>query len=62
MAPSLSIPLGQLEERLAEVPTDADLVVFCRVGSRSARAVERLQHFGYRRVFNLEGGLEKWHE
>jgi adenylyltransferase/sulfurtransferase len=59
---SLSIPLGQLEARYGELPTGVDLVVFCRVGERSARAVSLLRKVGFERAFNLEGGLAKWSE
>lgn len=55
---SRSIPLGQLGTRFNELPTDVELVVFCRVGERSARAVEQLRRLGFHRAVNLEGGLE----
>jgi adenylyltransferase/sulfurtransferase len=58
LANSLSIPLGQLGTRFGELPTDQDLVVFCRVGERSARAVEQLRRLGFHRAMNLAGGLE----
>lgn len=57
---ALTIPLGQLEERFHELPMDVDLVVFCRVGERSARAVALLRRLGLSRTFNLAGGLERW--
>jgi adenylyltransferase/sulfurtransferase len=51
------IPLGQLPQRLEEVPRDADVVVTCRSGGRSARAVAFLRQQGFTRVKNLAGGM-----
>ncbi len=59
---SRSIPLGQLEARFGELPTDVDLVVFCRVGERSARAVALLRRVGFERAVNLTGGIAAWDE
>ena len=54
------IPLRELPLRLDEVPRDADVVVHCKVGARSATAVEILRNRGYTRVRNLEGGILAW--
>ncbi len=54
------IPLGQLPQRFAEVPKDRDVVVHCKMGGRSAQAVEFLQSKGYTRVKNLAGGILRW--
>lgn len=54
------VPMGQLPARLAEVPTDQEVVVVCRVGGRSARVVEFLLHQGWHDVSNLEGGMRDW--
>ena len=56
---SQHIPMGQLLGRLGEVPTDRDVVVVCRVGSRSAQVTAYLGQHGYD-VLNLDGGLEAW--
>jgi rhodanese-related sulfurtransferase len=55
---SVHIPLMQLADRFAEVPTGQTLVV-CRVGSRSARATAYLVRQGVDAV-NLAGGLAAW--
>ncbi len=60
IAGSLSIPLGELAARYNELPGAKDVVVYCKVGERSARAVEYLQGVGFERVFNLAGGIERW--
>jgi adenylyltransferase/sulfurtransferase len=54
------IPLRELPLRLDEVPRDADVVVHCKMGARSATAVEILRDRGYTRVRNLEGGILAW--
>lgn len=57
---ALTIPLGELSERVGEVPTNKTVVVFCKVGERSLSAVTTLVQLGFTRVFNLEGGIEQW--
>jgi len=54
------IPLGQIAERYAEVPTDRPVVVHCKLGGRSAQAVELLQSKGYDKVKNMAGGILGW--
>ncbi len=60
IAGSTVIPLGDLPNRLAEVPRDRDIVVQCKVGGRSAKAVGILQAAGYDRAVNLTGGILAW--
>jgi rhodanese-related sulfurtransferase len=57
---SVLIPLGQLPERLAELPTDRTIVVHCHHGGRSARATAFLREHGYGKAFNLTGGIHGW--
>jgi adenylyltransferase/sulfurtransferase len=54
------IPLGDLPGRLSELDSARDLVVHCRTGIRSAKAVEMLQRAGFRKVWNLKGGIDAW--
>lgn len=56
------IPLGDLSDRLAELSSDAEVVVYCRGGGRSARAQRTLTEAGFSRVVNLEGGIQAWRE
>jgi rhodanese-related sulfurtransferase len=53
------VPLGQLVARLDEVPADAEVVVVCRSGGRSAQATAYLNQVG-RRAVNLVGGMQAW--
>ena len=54
------IPLGQLAGKLSELDTAEDLVLFCKSGARSARALELLVGAGFRKVKNLKGGINAW--
>ena len=55
-----NVPLDQLATRLAEVPKDKDVVVYCRTGRRSAQAADVLAANGYQRVSLLEGDMQAW--
>jgi len=54
------IPLQDLPDRLGELDSAADLVVFCHHGPRSAQAVRFLRQIGFARARNLAGGIEAW--
>jgi rhodanese-related sulfurtransferase len=54
------IPMRQIPARLAEVPTVGELVVVCRVGSRSAQVTAYLVAQGWENVANLDGGMYAW--
>jgi rhodanese-related sulfurtransferase len=54
------LPMMEVPARAAEIPDDRDVVVVCRVGSRSARVVAYLRQRGYGNVYNLDGGLFAW--
>ena len=56
------IPLGQLASRLHELDSAREMVVFCKSGTRSARALELLAGAGFRKVKNLRGGINAWAE
>jgi adenylyltransferase/sulfurtransferase len=57
---AVNIPLGQLAARLSELDSAEEMVVFCKSGSRSARALELLVSAGFRKVKNLKGGINAW--
>ena len=54
------IPLGTLPDALAALDSTRETVVICRTGARSGRAVKQLQAAGFRRVWNLAGGIHRW--
>jgi sulfur-carrier protein adenylyltransferase/sulfurtransferase len=57
---AVNIPLGQLAGRLAELNSADDMVVFCKGGTRSTRALELLASAGFKKVKNLKGGINAW--
>ncbi len=57
---SLHIPMGEISGRLAELDPDAETVVVCHHGIRSAQVAAYLAYAGFRRVLNLSGGAEAW--
>jgi len=54
------IPLGDLGQRMDELPRGKETVVLCKSGVRSAHAVELLQKNGFEKAFNLDGGIDAW--
>lgn len=54
------IPIDQFVKRLAEVPRDRPVLVYCAVGSRSAQVVNYLARQGYPEIYNLYGGIYAW--
>ena len=54
------IPIDQFAKRLAEVPKDRPVLVYCAVGSRSAQVVSYLARQGYPEIYNLYGGIYAW--
>ncbi len=56
---SYLIPIQELPARIGELPRDRDIVVYCRIGNRSAYACMYLARLGYR-VRNLDGGISVW--
>jgi rhodanese-related sulfurtransferase/rubrerythrin len=54
------LPLGELQERLAEVPRDKPILVYCRSGKRSAAASSLIAASGHPEVTNMLGGITAW--
>jgi molybdopterin/thiamine biosynthesis adenylyltransferase/rhodanese-related sulfurtransferase len=54
------IPLGQLAARMSELDSAEEIVLFCKAGTRSARALELLASAGFRKMKNLKGGINAW--
>ncbi len=53
------LPVQELSFRVGELPKDREIVVYCRIGNRSAFAAAYLARLGYT-VRNLEGGILSW--
>jgi adenylyltransferase/sulfurtransferase len=54
------IPLGELPARLSELDSADEIVLHCKVGGRSAKALRILQEAGFRKLNNLQGGITAW--
>jgi molybdopterin/thiamine biosynthesis adenylyltransferase/rhodanese-related sulfurtransferase len=54
------IPLGDLSRRVNELDSSREIVAHCRSGKRSAEAVEFLRSAGFRKIWNLKGGILAW--
>ncbi len=56
------IPLNEVAQRSSEISDykDRDVVVHCKMGVRSAQAIEILKGQGFRNLKNLEGGIDQW--
>ncbi len=56
------IPLNDLPKRVGELDASREIVVHCKMGGRSAKAVDFLKQNGFARVHNLAGGINAWSE
>ena len=54
------LPMMEVPARMAEVPTDVEVVVVCRSGGRSGQVVSYLMGNGWDNVRNLDGGMQSW--
>jgi rhodanese-related sulfurtransferase len=53
-------PLGELKDRLSELPSDKEIVVVCRSGNRSAVGRDILLEAGFDQVTSMAGGMNQW--
>ena len=56
------IPMGEIIDRLNEIPTDQEVIVTCRTGNRSAQIADLLREQGFTNIHNMEGGIVAWEE
>jgi sulfur-carrier protein adenylyltransferase/sulfurtransferase len=57
---SVLIPLGQVGSRMHELNTSDEIIVHCKMGGRSAKAVKQLREAGFKKIKNLTGGIDRW--
>jgi rhodanese-related sulfurtransferase/TusA-related sulfurtransferase len=57
---AISIPLGELEQRIDELSKEAEIYVVCRTGSRSDLAAQTLTEKGFTKVINVIPGMSQW--
>ncbi len=55
-----SIPLGSMATRMAELDDTEEIVLLCRTGKRSTRALHILTGAGFQKIMNLKGGINAW--
>jgi rhodanese-related sulfurtransferase len=58
----LTIPLGDLENQLSNLPKDKQIIFACQGGGRSQQAFELAKANGFKNVANMEGGMNSWSE
>ena len=56
------IPVGDLAKRVSELDSSREIVAHCKMGGRSAKAVNFLRRAGFTKVYNLTGGITAWAE
>jgi molybdopterin/thiamine biosynthesis adenylyltransferase/rhodanese-related sulfurtransferase len=54
------IPLGDLPKRVNELDSSREIIAHCKMGGRSAKAVNFLRRSGFKKVYNLTGGITAW--
>lgn len=54
------IPLNKVLSRSNEIPKDKEVVMMCKMGGRSKKAIELLQKEGFENLVNLKGGITAW--
>ncbi|BDG33367.1 sulfurtransferase TusA family protein [Parageobacillus thermoglucosidasius] len=57
---AISVPLGELEDRIHELPKNKTIYVVCRTGTRSDLAAQKLTEKGFTNVWNVVPGMSKW--
>ncbi len=60
LAGATRISVNELPNRLNELDTAVEMVVYCRSGARSRRAVDLLRTAGFRKLKNMTGGILRW--
>lgn len=61
IAGSVLIPISMIEKRIAEVPKNRPVIVYCAVGSRSRAVAQALAGRGYPEVYNMRDGIFGWY-
>ncbi len=56
------IPVNSITEHASELNTADEIVIYCKTGVRSARAMNTLRNLGFRKLWNLRGGIISWAE
>jgi len=54
------LPLGQIPNRLNDIPKDKTVIAVCRSGHRSSQATQLLRQQGFDNIHNMLGGMNAW--
>lgn len=57
---TLEIPLGEIQERMNEIPKNIPVIIGCKSGGRSMNACMFLKMQGYDNIVNMQGGIMSW--
>ncbi|CAM3723411.1 rhodanese-like domain-containing protein [Cohnella lubricantis] len=59
---AIHIPMGEIPDRLADIPRDREVIFICRSGGRSGRVCEYLEAQGFGNIVNMQGGMLAWND
>ncbi|MBO2944930.1 rhodanese-like domain-containing protein [Paenibacillus sp. F411] len=54
------IPMGEIPDRIQEIPADQEVIFICRSGGRSQRVCDYLSQQGLDKLVNMQGGMLEW--
>ncbi|WP_044745592.1 MULTISPECIES: sulfurtransferase TusA family protein [unclassified Anoxybacillus] len=57
---ALSLPLGELEQKMDQISKESHVYVICRTGNRSDLAAQKLMEYGFLHVWNVVPGMSQW--
>ena len=61
-ARNIDIKAPAARERFGKLDKNSTYLVYCRIGPRSSRTMKAMKKMGFKRVFNLAGGLMRWQQ
>jgi len=59
-AVNMNINSDAFEQQVGKLNKDMPVFVYCRSGGRSARAASKMESMGFRKVYNMDGGITAW--
>lgn len=59
-AVNININSGDFEQQLGKLNKDVPVFVYCRSGGRSARAASKMESMGFKKVYDMDGGITAW--